>query len=167
MKHCGVKAGDKVGVVGLGGLGHMAVKIAKAMGAHVTVFTTSKDKEPDQHGVIGSLAGSGAGSPERGIPDGRVRGSSKRPELQTPIGSLTVHRPNRSALLETPVPPETPYSRRQMMSGVTVGDALAVEQSFASAGADSNLRRFARADVPMIKHHLELAQQMRAAVGGS
>jgi predicted outer membrane protein len=54
-----------------------------------------------------------------------------------------------------------------MMSGVTVGDALAVEQSFASAGADSNLRRFARADVPMIKHHLELAQQMRAAVGGS
>jgi len=47
MKHWGVKAGDKVGVVGLGGLGHLAVKIAVALGAEVTVFTTSKDKEDD------------------------------------------------------------------------------------------------------------------------
>ena len=39
--------GKKVGVVGLGGLGHMAVKIAKAMGAEVTVFSTSADKEQD------------------------------------------------------------------------------------------------------------------------
>jgi len=45
MRHWGVKAGDKVGVVGLGGLGHMAVKLAKALGAEVTVFTTSKDKQ--------------------------------------------------------------------------------------------------------------------------
>ena len=45
MKHWGVKPGDKVGVVGLGGLGHMAVKIARAMGAEVTVFTTSADKK--------------------------------------------------------------------------------------------------------------------------
>ena len=44
MKHWGVKAGDKVGVIGFGGLGNMAVKLAKAMGADVTVFTTSKDK---------------------------------------------------------------------------------------------------------------------------
>ena len=36
-----------MGVVGLGGLGHMAVKIAKAMGAQVTVFSTSPDKEAD------------------------------------------------------------------------------------------------------------------------
>jgi uncharacterized zinc-type alcohol dehydrogenase-like protein len=47
MKHWGVKAGDKVGIVGLGGLGHMAVKIAKALGAEVTVFTTSKDKQDE------------------------------------------------------------------------------------------------------------------------
>ncbi|HEX8402581.1 MAG TPA: NAD(P)-dependent alcohol dehydrogenase [Allosphingosinicella sp.] len=47
MKHWGVTAGDKVGVVGLGGLGHMAVKIAIAMGADVTVFTTSPDKRTD------------------------------------------------------------------------------------------------------------------------
>lgn len=44
MKHWGVKAGDKVGVVGLGGLGHLAVKLAVALGAEVTVFTTQEDK---------------------------------------------------------------------------------------------------------------------------
>ena len=44
LKKWGVKAGDYVGIVGLGGLGDMAVKLAKAMRAHVTVFTTSKDK---------------------------------------------------------------------------------------------------------------------------
>jgi uncharacterized zinc-type alcohol dehydrogenase-like protein len=41
------KKGDKVGVVGLGGLGHMAVKIAAAMGAEVTVLTTSSAKVED------------------------------------------------------------------------------------------------------------------------
>jgi uncharacterized zinc-type alcohol dehydrogenase-like protein len=44
MRHWGVKAGDRVGVIGLGGLGHMAVKLAKAMGAEVTVFTRTKEK---------------------------------------------------------------------------------------------------------------------------
>lgn len=44
LKRWGVKEGDKVAVVGLGGLGHMAVKLAKAMGAVVTVLTTSPDK---------------------------------------------------------------------------------------------------------------------------
>jgi uncharacterized zinc-type alcohol dehydrogenase-like protein len=47
LKRYGVKKGMKVGVVGLGGLGHMAVKIAKAMGAEVTVFSTSPGKEAD------------------------------------------------------------------------------------------------------------------------
>lgn len=42
-----VRRGDRVGVVGLGGLGHMAVKIASAMGAEVTVFSTSTKKQPD------------------------------------------------------------------------------------------------------------------------
>ena len=44
LKQWGVKAGDRVGVLGFGGLGHMAAKLAKAMGAEVTVFTRSKDK---------------------------------------------------------------------------------------------------------------------------
>lgn len=41
------KAGDRVGVVGLGGLGHMAVKLAASMGAEVTMLSTSRKKEAD------------------------------------------------------------------------------------------------------------------------
>jgi uncharacterized zinc-type alcohol dehydrogenase-like protein len=44
LRHYGVKAGDKVGVVGMGGLGHMGVKFAKALGAEVTLFTRSESK---------------------------------------------------------------------------------------------------------------------------
>ena len=47
MKAFKVKPGDHVGVVGLGGLGHMAVKIAAAMNAQVTVFSTSSKKQGD------------------------------------------------------------------------------------------------------------------------
>lgn len=47
LKHYGVEAGDSVAVVGLGGLGHMAVKIAVAMGAKVTVLSTSESKRAD------------------------------------------------------------------------------------------------------------------------
>ncbi|RAU33606.1 NAD(P)-dependent alcohol dehydrogenase [Pantoea sp. RIT413] len=47
LRHFNVKAGDRVGVVGLGGLGHMAVKLASAMGADVTLFTTSAAKRDD------------------------------------------------------------------------------------------------------------------------
>jgi uncharacterized zinc-type alcohol dehydrogenase-like protein len=47
MRHWGVTTGKKVGIVGLGGLGHMGVKFAKAMGAHTVVFTTSPGKIDD------------------------------------------------------------------------------------------------------------------------
>jgi len=47
MHRWGVTKGKKVGVVGLGGLGHMAVKFAHALGAHVVVFTTSPNKKED------------------------------------------------------------------------------------------------------------------------
>jgi len=47
MRHWGVTKGKKVGVVGLGGLGHMGVKFAHALGAHVVVFTTSPNKKKD------------------------------------------------------------------------------------------------------------------------
>src|SRR5688572_27925236 len=47
MRRAGVTKGKKVGVVGLGGLGHMGVKFAHALGAHVVVFTTSPGKKED------------------------------------------------------------------------------------------------------------------------
>ncbi|MDX9732692.1 MAG: NAD(P)-dependent alcohol dehydrogenase, partial [Thermoanaerobaculia bacterium] len=47
LRHWGAGPGKKVGVVGLGGLGHMAVKLAHAMGAHVVLFTTSAGKTAD------------------------------------------------------------------------------------------------------------------------
>jgi len=49
LRHWGVTKGKKVGVVGLGGLGHMAVKISHALGAHTVVFTTSPSKKEDAH----------------------------------------------------------------------------------------------------------------------
>ncbi len=59
MKRWGLKSGDRIGIVGFGGLGNMAAKIAKALGADVTVFTSTSDKlEHAQrlgvHGVLES-----------------------------------------------------------------------------------------------------------------
>ena len=47
LRHWNVRKGQKVGVVGLGGLGHMGVKFANAFGAHVVLFTTSANKTAD------------------------------------------------------------------------------------------------------------------------
>jgi uncharacterized zinc-type alcohol dehydrogenase-like protein len=49
LRHWKAGPGKTVGIVGLGGLGHMAVKLAHAMGAHVTLFTTSASKVADGH----------------------------------------------------------------------------------------------------------------------
>ena len=51
LRHWGVAAGDKVGIIGFGGLGDMAVKLARAMGATVTVFTTHREKIEAAHAV--------------------------------------------------------------------------------------------------------------------
>ena len=51
MKHWGVKAGSKVGIIGFGGLGDMAVKLAKAMGAEVVVFTRTNEKLQEAAGL--------------------------------------------------------------------------------------------------------------------
>lgn len=51
LKHWGAGPGRKVGVVGIGGLGHMGVKIAHALGAHVVAFTTSESKRQDAHAL--------------------------------------------------------------------------------------------------------------------
>ena len=47
LKRFNARKGQKVGIVGLGGLGHMGVKFANAFGAHVTVFTRTRSKEED------------------------------------------------------------------------------------------------------------------------
>ena len=47
LRHWNVEKGQNVGVVGLGGLGHMALKLAKGLGARVTLFTRSSGKEED------------------------------------------------------------------------------------------------------------------------
>lgn len=47
LAHWGVKKGDKVGVIGLGGLGHMGIKFAHALGAHTVMITTSPSKSED------------------------------------------------------------------------------------------------------------------------
>ncbi|HTN67535.1 MAG TPA: NAD(P)-dependent alcohol dehydrogenase [Burkholderiaceae bacterium] len=47
LRHWKVGPGQKVGIVGLGGLGHMGIKLAHAMGAHVVLFTTSANKKED------------------------------------------------------------------------------------------------------------------------
>ena len=49
LRHWNAGPGTRVGIVGLGGLGHMAVKLAHAMGAHVTLFTRSPGKSDDAH----------------------------------------------------------------------------------------------------------------------
>jgi len=47
LVHWNIKAGEKVGIIGLGGLGHMGIKFARAMGAHVVMITTSPEKGKD------------------------------------------------------------------------------------------------------------------------
>ncbi|TLZ87911.1 MAG: NAD(P)-dependent alcohol dehydrogenase [Methanobacteriota archaeon] len=58
LRQFGCKRGDRVAVVGLGGLGHMAVKFAASMGAEVTVLSGSRDKEKDaaRLGAMGFVA---------------------------------------------------------------------------------------------------------------
>jgi uncharacterized zinc-type alcohol dehydrogenase-like protein len=47
LKHWGAGPGKKVGIVGIGGLGHMGIKLSHALGAHTVAFTTSPDKVAD------------------------------------------------------------------------------------------------------------------------
>jgi uncharacterized zinc-type alcohol dehydrogenase-like protein len=49
LRHWQAGPGKKVGIVGIGGLGHMGIKLAHAMGAHTVAFTTSESKRQDAH----------------------------------------------------------------------------------------------------------------------
>ncbi|MBJ9974160.1 NAD(P)-dependent alcohol dehydrogenase [Pseudomonas sp. S75] len=56
LRHWNAGPGKKVGVVGIGGLGHMGVKLAHAMGAHVVAFTTSESKRDGTMALVGAPA---------------------------------------------------------------------------------------------------------------
>jgi len=51
LRHWNAGPGKKVGIVGIGGLGHMGIKLARAMGAQVVAFTTSESKRQDAHAL--------------------------------------------------------------------------------------------------------------------
>ncbi|WP_338763323.1 NAD(P)-dependent alcohol dehydrogenase [Massilia sp. METH4] len=51
LRHWNTGTGKRVGIVGIGGLGHMGIKLARAMGAHVVAFTTSAAKRADAEGL--------------------------------------------------------------------------------------------------------------------
>lgn len=52
MRRFGVTKGMKVGIAGIGGLGHYAIQIAKALGAEVTAFSHQKDKEVSSNSLL-------------------------------------------------------------------------------------------------------------------
>jgi putative membrane protein len=56
------------------------------------------------------------------------------------------------------------YARQQVLAH---RQALAVEESYAQSGADESLRKAAKSAVPLIQHHLEMAERMLSAMGGS
>jgi putative membrane protein len=56
------------------------------------------------------------------------------------------------------------YARQQVLAH---RQALAVAQSYAATGGDGNLRKAAQAALPLVQHHLDMAQQISTAVGGS
>ena len=59
---------------------------------------------------------------------------------------------------------DTAYARQQVLAHTK---ALTLEQRYAAAGPDANIRRVAQSAVPLIQHHLAMAQQLRGEVGGS
>ena len=79
LRKFGVGPGQKVGIAGLGGLGHMGVKFAAAMGAHVTMITTSPGKGEDARGRAEESPVDGSGAMRR-------RQSSIHPQ-HIPVGN--------------------------------------------------------------------------------
>ena len=103
MHHWGVTKGKKVGIVGLGGLGHMGVKFAHALGAHVVLFTTSPGKKDDALRL---------GADE-------VVVSKNANEMAKHAGSFDfildcrLRRPRRQRLHQPPPPRRQPHPRRR------------------------------------------------------
>jgi len=129
LRHWNVGPSSKVGVVGLGGLGHMAVKIAAAMGAEVTLFTTSPGKADDARAlgateiVVSTDAEQMAGA--AGSLDLIIDTVSAEHDLDPYIGSLK--RDGSIVLLGVPPTPHPSpsifpiLSQRRSISGSNIG----------------------------------------------
>ncbi|CUG24300.1 NADP-dependent alcohol hydrogenase, putative [Bodo saltans] len=121
MRRAGIKAGGKIGVVGLGGLGSMAVKFGKAFGAHVTVFTTSSSKVElaksigaDHVAVISPGAPAATSPPVRGL-QFILDTASATHDLNPYLTSLGVG--GRLVLVGLPETPHPPIKPGLLVSG--------------------------------------------------
>ena len=129
MRHWGVTKGKKVGVVGLGGLGHMGVKFAHAFGAHVVVFTTSPGKKEDAlrlgaDEVVVSRNARRDAEARRQLrlhPRRRLR-RSRHQRLHQPAPPRRQHHPRRRARRSlSPSPPSASSCGRRSLSGSPIG----------------------------------------------
>ena len=129
LKRFGVQSGHRVGVVGMGGLGHMGVKFARALGAEVTVFTRSASKAAEaakqgaHHVVVSTDSGQMAASASRFdfILDTVPRQHDLNPYLETLTcdGTLIL-----VGLLEPILPPLSAMAlvfRRRILAGSLIG----------------------------------------------
>jgi alcohol dehydrogenase (NADP+) len=112
LRHWNAGEGSRVGVVGLGGLGHVAVKLAKAMGARVTVFTRQAGKADDAE-ALGADAVVVSSDPEEmkaaaGSLDLTLDTVAAQHELDPYLGTLD--RDGDLVLLGVPTEPHPPHS---------------------------------------------------------
>lgn len=129
LRHWKVGRGTRVGVVGLGGLGHMGVKLAAAMGAEVTLFTTSPGKEKDAERL-------GAARVVRSLEPGQMAKAANSLDLILDTVSAphqldplfeTLSRDGTLVIVGLPPTPNPPHSafslvnRRRALAGSSIG----------------------------------------------
>jgi uncharacterized zinc-type alcohol dehydrogenase-like protein len=132
LRHWNAGPGARVGIIGLGGLGHMGVKLAHAMGAHVTLFTTSPGKTDDAHRlgadeVVVTAAGSDWARKAASGPgiDLIVNTVALSHDLNPYLGTLA--RDGAMVLVGLPPTPHPPVianrltSRRRSLAGSSIG----------------------------------------------
>ena len=129
LKHWGVRAGHKVGIIGFGGLGDMAAKLAIAMGATVVLFTTDKEKldEAKRLGAEGYLSDDLTAEPDPKNPhtasfDFMLSTIPKKTDLSVFVPLL---KRNASLVVVGALEPLSPFNNMQMAAHRnTVGGSL-------------------------------------------
>ncbi len=130
LRHWNIGKGHKVGIVGLGGLGHMGVKIAAAMGAHVVLFTTSPDKKADalrlgaSEVVISKNAKRNGGARQQFRLHPRYRGGVAQPRRFPLIAQARRHHDPGGRCPENPHPSPAVFNlilKRRRLAGSLIG----------------------------------------------